>query len=120
MLYTTYFSRLKHLPEGVVPVSICGKAPDGYKGLQYKTLAPKWGFFSEYKKTRDAHYYVKCFNEQVLADLDANEVYNTLLSMAGSPDIALVCYETPEKFCHRHIVANWFRENGIPIKEYGC
>lgn len=50
MLYTTYFAKLKSLPENVVPIAICGKTPDWYTGLQYKKLAPKWGFFSEWKR----------------------------------------------------------------------
>ena len=47
MIYTSYFAKLNKLPEYVIPISICGKAPDWYKGLQYKKLAPKWKFFKE-------------------------------------------------------------------------
>lgn len=119
MLYTTYFSKLKTLAYDISPVSICGKAPDWYDGPQYKKLAPKWGFFQEWKQNRDNVFYVRCFNEQVLGGLDARQVYNELTALTGSTDIALVCYERPEDFCHRHIVANWFRMYGIPIKEWG-
>lgn len=121
MLYTTYFAKLKQLPGDIIPVSICSKAPNGYSGLQYKKLAPKWSFFSEWKKNHDNHYYVRCFNEEVLKPLDAESVLTELAAATNnSPNIALVCYERPESFCHRHLVANWFRENGIQIKEYGC
>lgn len=121
MLYTTYFAKLRNLPADIVPVAICGKAPNGFTGLQYKKLAPKWGFFSQWKKNHDNHYYVRCFNEQVLDPLDAQTVFNEIKDLAGgAEDIALVCYERPEAFCHRHLVANWFRENNIPIVEYGC
>ena len=44
-VYTSYFAKLKKLPDTIVPISICGKAPDWYTGLQYKKLAPKYGFF---------------------------------------------------------------------------
>lgn len=47
MIFTTYFAKLKSLPSNTVPISICGKAPDWYKGLQYKKLAPKYRFFME-------------------------------------------------------------------------
>lgn len=40
MIYTTYFAKLKSLPKDIIPISICGKAPTGYKGLEYKKLAP--------------------------------------------------------------------------------
>lgn len=71
------------------------------------------------KKTRDNHFYVRSFDEQVLSKLNAKQVYDELTAMTLSADIALVCYEKPESFCHRHLVANWFRENGFAIKEWG-
>ena len=117
MLYTTYFAKLRSLPKNIVPVAICGKSPDWYTGLQYKKLAPQWSFFSEWKKTHDNHYYVQCFNEQVLGRLDARRIYDELVKLAGTTEIALVCYEKPEDFCHRHLVRNWFMEAGYKIKE---
>ena len=51
MIYTTYFAQLRNLPESIIPVSICGKAPSWYKGFQYKKLAPKYDFFMEWKRT---------------------------------------------------------------------
>ena len=74
MIYTSYFAKLKSLPENIIPISICGKAPDCYKGLQYKKLAPKYDFFKKWKETHDNDYYIKCFNEQVLDKLDAMRV----------------------------------------------
>lgn len=58
MLYTTYFAKLRSLPDNVIPISICAKAPEWYDGIQYKKLAPKYGFFKEWKKTHDNEYYV--------------------------------------------------------------
>jgi len=118
MLYTTYFAKWRSIPSDIAVVSICGKAPDWYQGIQYKKLAPRWGFFSEWKKNHNNHFYVERFNQEVLAHFDAKQVYDELTAITGSRDIALVCYERPEQFCHRHLVANWFRENGFAIKEY--
>lgn len=120
MLYTTYFANVKKLPPDIIPISICGKAPSGYKGLQYKTLAPMYAFFQKWKETGDNHYYVQCYNEQVLLMLNANRVLEELKALSGGAEnIALVCYEKPEDFCHRHLVSNWLRENGIKAKEFG-
>lgn len=44
MLYTTYFGNLKKLPKNIIPISICGKAPNWWTGRQYKKLAPKYDF----------------------------------------------------------------------------
>ena len=111
MIYTSYFAKLKSLPDNIVPISICGKAPDWYKGLQYKKLAPKY-------ENHDNDYYIKCFNEQVLDKLDPMRVYQELCSLAKSDDIALICYEKPSDFCHRHLVARWFKENGFSCEEW--
>ena len=44
-MYTGYFAKLKVYEEkNLIPISICGKAPDWYTGMQYKELAPKYTF----------------------------------------------------------------------------
>lgn len=127
MIYTTYFAKLKSLPNDVLPISICGKAPVWYTGLQYKKLAPKYDFFMKWKQNHDNDYYIKCFNEQVLGKLDILTVLRNLIDMqieASKKEdvkynhIALVCYEKPTDFCHRHLVAEWLRKNDIKCEEY--
>lgn len=123
MIYTSYFAKLKSLPENIIPISICSKAPDWYKGLQYKKLAPKYEFFIEWKKNHDNDYYIKCFNEQVLDKLDPVDVILDFSRMiygfnVGEVDICLICYEKPEDFCHRHLVAKWLNDHGISCKEW--
>ena len=120
MIYTTYFANIRNLPEGVVPIAICGKFPDFYRGLQYKKLAPKYDFFMKWKKDHDNEYYVKCFKEQVLSKLHPVKVKKELIELAGNKEIALVCYEKPTGFCHRHLVSEWFRNNNIPCEEWRC
>ena len=34
------------------------------------------------------------------------------------PRIALICYEKPTDFCHRHLVADWLNKNGIECEEW--
>ena len=92
MIYTSYFAKLNKLPPNVVPISICGKAPAWYNGLQYKKLAPKYSFFSEWKKNGDNNYYIEHFNDEVLSTLSPQTVYNELLKLSGGKDIALICY----------------------------
>lgn len=61
MIYTSYFAQLRNMPENIIPISICGKAPDWYDGLQYKKLAPKYGFFTEWKKIHDNDFLYRAF-----------------------------------------------------------
>ena len=123
MIYTSYCAKLQSLPENVIPISICVKAPEWYKGLQYKKLAPKYDFFMKWKENHDNDYYIKCFNEQVLDKLNAVDVILDFSRMLygfniGEDDICLVCYEKSEDFCHRHLVADWLNKNGILCEEY--
>ena len=122
MIYTSYFAKLKSLPENIIPISICGKAPDWYKGLQYKKLAPKYDFFMKWKEDHDNDYYIKCFNARVLSNLEASTTVLDLIELAYNDndrgDICLICYEKPNDFCHRHLVADWLNRNGFECKEW--
>lgn len=117
MIYTSYYAKLNKIPENIVPVSIAGKAPDFYKGLEYKKLAPKYWFFKEWKQNHDNDFYIKHFNEEVLSQLKVRQVLSELLALTGSYEICLLCYEKPNDFCHRHLVADWFNKNGVKCEE---
>ena len=134
MLYTSYFAKLRSLPDNIIPILICCKAPDWYEGLQYKKLAPKYDFFMEWKRNHDNDYYIKCFNEQVLSPLSFTKTVNELQIMLPNDikekmttsfladenyHIALICYEKPSDFSHRHLVADWFKQNGFKCEEWG-
>lgn len=99
MLKTSYFYKSGTLPNAV---AISAKVPDFYKGRCYKKLAPTWDIFKEWKETGDEKLYTKRYCEEVLSKLNPIEVYNEL-----GEDSILLCFENSEKFCHRHIVANW-------------
>lgn len=123
MIYTSYFAQIRNFPENLTPISICGKVPNWYGGLQYKKLAPKYGFFMEWKKNHDNDYYIEHFQSEVLAQLNATEVILDLSRLdygfnVGENDIALICYEKPSDFCHRHLVAEWLNKNGFRCEEW--
>ena len=118
MIYTSYFAQLKNIPDNIVPITICGKAPDWYTGIQYKKLAPKYDFFVKWKQNNDNNYYIKCFIEQVLSKLNAKDVEQELYKLSNNKDVVLICYEKPENFCHRHIVSAWLNNNIINCTEW--
>lgn len=124
MIYTSYFAKLKELEKhNIIPISICAKAPDWYRGLQYKKLASKHGFFMGWKKNQDNDYYIEHFQKEVLEGLDATEVILDFSRMTygfnvGENDIALICYEKSSDFCHRHLVAEWLNQNGYHCTEW--
>jgi len=108
-MQTSYYSNLKNLDISKC-VSIAGKAPDFYTGREFKTLAPKYWFFKKYKEDHDVEFYTQQFQKEVLDPLDPQEIYNEL-----GQDSIILCWEAPDKFCHRHLVAKWL-ENALNIK----
>lgn len=118
MIYTSYFAKVKKLPQNIVPISIAIKAPTGWNGLEFKVLAPKWSFLSVWKQTQDNDYYIAEYQKQVLNRLNPEEVVKRLYTLSSNHDIALICYEKSESFCHRHLVADWLNSNGFQCVEW--
>lgn len=117
---TSYYANLQNIK---YPISIAGKAPDSYHGPEYKVLAPKWSFFSQWKygdHKGDNDYYIENFNKLVLGTLDPQKVLKDLQSFYPNVplnEITLICYEKPGDFCHRHLVAYWLTMNGEETTE---
>ena len=115
-IHTSYFGRVKKLPPDIVPVSICGKPPFPWAGLKYPKLAPKKGFWV---KWHDEHlgedFYREHYKAEVLDLLTPDDVRKELAELTGGKDCALLCLETPERFCHRHLAAEWL---GPDVKEW--
>lgn len=109
-IYTSYFAKMKKIPENIVRISICGKVPEWYDGIQYKKVAPKYKFFMEWKENKDNNFYIEHFNSEVLDTLSAQSVYEDLERLSNGNDCVLLCYEKPLDFCHRHLVADWLSE----------
>jgi len=112
---TSYFEKASKFPSAV---SIAGRAPTNYRGLEYKILAPKYWFFKKYKDPNDKNFmdkafYIRNYYVEVLDKLDPKKVYEEL-----GEDAILLCWEKPGEFCHRQLVAEWLMKHlGIEIKE---
>lgn len=118
MIYTSYFAQLRNLPKETTPVSICAKAPEWYKGLRYKRLAPDYDTLMSYKKTHDSGYYTYCYNQNVLGKLKPEDVISDIQKIVPEGDIVLLCYEKPTEFCHRQLVREWLNRNGVECYEW--
>ena len=123
MIYTTYFANLKNLPSNLIPISIALYDPKWYVGERCDLLAPMKYILTKYKNgVYSASDYIREYTKQLEAT-DIWSVYDSLKRKAKKDtnlinEIALVCYESPEKFCHRHIVAEWFEKHGFAIREF--
>lgn len=122
-MYTSYFAKRKILIDNGYNnlISIAGKSLDEFSLFygnditkhEYKKLAPKYWFFKKYKIDGDENFYTEQFYKEVLSKLNPKDVLDEL-----GDDAVLLCWESPEKFCHRHIVADWLEKNlDIEVKE---
>lgn len=129
-IYTSYFANLKTLEEnGLYAVSICSKVPSFFEGPNIESVAPSKSILYEYKNSAqtdaDRERYKQRYIDEVLCIYRFHPEYLiNLLSYFSSEnngsDVVLLCYERPEDFCHRHILAEWFNERipNLNIEEY--
>lgn len=117
MIYTSYFAGLRYLPESIVPIAISRGVPDWFEGERYSKLAPSWELVQDYKRTGNTHFYAIRYGS-ALRKLDIHEVIADLNEISEGRSFALICFEKPSNFCHRHIVADWLNKNGYRCKEW--
>ena len=117
MIYTGYYSKLEEYEKaGLEPIAISGLAPCWYEGYHWKFFAPSLDIFTKWKNGEiDDQGYVNRFIPERLDILDKEDIKEKLLQFDNP---ILLCYEK-DGFCHRHIVADWIRENlNLDVKEY--
>lgn len=122
--YTSYFANVKNLPESFIPISIAAKTPDGFKGFKLGDFKPKYEFFQKWKETGDDDYYVEHYKKEVLDKINLPSLIRSLemlvknYNLSKNATFVFICYERPEKFCHRHLVAEFLTKNGYDCTEY--
>lgn len=133
MIFTSYFSNVKYIAvkkPDLEFVSIAGKTPKWLEDSlikihKFKDLMPKYEwwktwhekFKNDYESETSKKWYEEKYNETILSKLNPNDVQFRLYDLSNRKNVTLLCYETPEKFCHRHLVSKWFMQNGIMCRE---
>ena len=143
MLYTSYYNNLHNIPLNIIPVAISGRVPDIYTGIRFKDLAPKYWWWYKWEnklyitkeeliehgislekysylinKILNNDDYEVLYRITVLDKLKPQEIINKCLEISNEADFVFICYEEPEKFCHRHILAKWLTEFGFKVEEF--
>ncbi len=119
MIYTGYWAKAsEYTAKGLTPVGISGWSPDGWTGKTYKKLAPKYVWWKEWHDNNlSEQWYITKYFDTVLNKLDPVAVVKDLQKMGK--DVVLLCFETPDKFCHRHLVATWLRAKKVAdVREF--
>ena len=118
-VYTTSFSRLKSLPEDVIPVCIARYAPKNLRGniASYPRLFPPQHLLSAYKNGKVGQKeYRDTYYREVLSQVGIDKALQDLKGFGNK--VALVCYEKAGDFCHRHIVGDWVKYlSGYQVEE---
>lgn len=108
-MFTSNYARSKQIPAGLVPISISIKPPYWYKGKHEPRLCPTKEMLSMSRSDYDRLF------DEILSNLDARQVYESL-----GDNAVLLCYETPNTWCHRRRVAEFFEQSlGIVVPELG-
>lgn len=117
IITTSYFANIKKLGD-FTPVGIAQWPPRGFHGPSIPWLAPPKDLIRSWKAggmtTGD---YIAWYTSAVLNNLPDAATLVRKLGKFGDK-IALCCYEKPEDFCHRHILAARLCEMGIDCQEW--
>ena len=126
--YTSYYQNIKNIPDDYKLVSISGNIPEYLQNkvdIWDKRLAPNWSLFSEYKNSPEGkareEQYVKRFKSEVLPKYDITQILKDWGDKCGlNEKYVLLCYETPDCFCHRHIVSEAISQKyNVEVPEIG-
>jgi hypothetical protein len=117
-IWTSYYSITKGLIKAnLKPIGISLYPPQWFlmSGQKnFEMLAPSREIFA----IKSEAMYALRFNEY-LETLDAANIFEALGDLAKGNDMALLCFEKPGEFCHRHLVSKWLeRELAISVKEW--
>ena len=118
-IFTSYFAISRKLPPDAVQVSIALYQPKNWGGNCCRSLAPSRNMLDAYKSNNDQEAYKKSYN-QMLGVRSQEALFEGLKLCYEGRDVILMCYEKPDAFCHRHLVAAWLKAAGIPCEEWGA
>lgn len=107
-IYTSYYSQTKRLQKNnILPVSVSLFNPKYLKNeikCSLKYLAPR------YKMMKMSVEQYKPEYVKILSSINPSRVIEDLKQAGKGKDVALMCYESPGQFCHRHMIAEWLNK----------
>ena len=119
MIYTGYYSKMKEYADlGLTLLSISRTKPEFAKScIDIPQLFPSDKILWDHKKGKiDEMEYTSKYLDQ-LNELGADRIIK-MIQIFGD-NVVLLCWESPEKFCHRHILADYINKNSVVVEEFG-
>lgn len=134
-IYTSYFAKSKEIESvGLVSISIALQTPAWFNGLSVDVLRPSWDIIKQYKTDKNIDIYEKSYRKLLIdrcGDNGNNIPYLIEIIKSTTTDainhyknncrfngLCFMCYESSEKFCHRHLLAKWLKMQGFTVSEY--
>ncbi len=108
MILTSYYSNYRNFPLFRNPVSVSRFLPT--KIEQALELAPSAELLKDYKQNNDIDYETR-YRKETLNKLDPTKISKKY------ENAIFLCYEKDGDFCHRSIIRDWLKENGIKSQE---
>ena len=113
ILYTTYYSNLKQLPDNSIKITVSRYPPirpSKYPNIKHcKGLAPTIGLYRDYIKHSSIDW--ETFKERYYNQMENNRITQKYLNLIHEHvalkknDIILICYEKNFNKCHRSLIA---------------
>lgn len=115
-MYTSYFSSPELKKHSEFPsYSIARYTPSGFKGNTLIQLAPPEDLLKWYKSSKQDYIAREQYTERYLEYLESIDIASIVYFIESNA--VLLCYEKPESFCHRHILAKVLNEYGYLTTE---
>jgi len=112
-IHTSNFARNGDKPNAI---AISCTVPKWYNGKHYKSLAPEWSMVDAVKKDQMTREQYAVFYLDLLTERGITP--EKVLAMIPDNSI-LLCYESPNNFCHRRVLADWVKDKtGVEIPEW--
>lgn len=125
MLYTSYISNMRNLPEGEY-ILITRWSPKSLDLTKFENakwqpiLSPSDILLAQYKNgAMTKQEMLLKYKEFLSNDISAQLAIKEIAEKAKESDVFLICYEKEAFDCHRSILAQYISDNyRIPWKEY--
>lgn len=123
MIYTSYYANKKNFPDNAVLIQISRGLPKNFPiNCRIGSFMPSADLLKDYKNgIVDESKYTERFKRQLLQIPQEllGYIVHKLKLYSDKSDVILLCYEGKDKFCHRHIVADFlnFKDSTLNVKE---
>lgn len=108
--FTSYYAN-PNLPKNAILVSISVSHPRAFiVNATFKEVQPSYKELVEPHKRgqiSDSYYRAKYMQQLERSKQIIIEKYEKLLKIAGNQPVVFLCWCKPDKFCHRHVFAEF-------------